>query len=138
MEPPAEPVDLVSPEGWPRGAGYSHGTVARGRIVFTAGQIGWDPVTMRIGSRDFGAQVAQALDNVLAVLRAAGADPAHVTRMTWFITDRAAYTGAQHAIGAAWRERFGRHYPAMSVVIVAGLLDAGALVEIEATAVIPD
>jgi enamine deaminase RidA (YjgF/YER057c/UK114 family) len=135
---PEHALDIIAPDGWPRGSGYAHGTAARGRVVFAAGQVGWEPATRRIASADFAAQVEQALDNVLAVLRAGGAEPGHVARMTWYITDREAYMAAQQRLGAAWRTRFGRHYPAMSVVVVAGLIEDGALVEIEATAVIPD
>jgi enamine deaminase RidA (YjgF/YER057c/UK114 family) len=128
----------VQPDGWPRGSGYSHGIAANGRTVFAAGQVGWDPLTQRLVGSDFAAQAAQALRNVAAVLTAAHARPEHLTRMTWYITDRDAYLDTQREIGGVWRTLFGRHYPAMSVVVVAGLIEAGALVEIEATAVIPD
>jgi enamine deaminase RidA (YjgF/YER057c/UK114 family) len=131
-------VDSISPDGWPRGAGYAHGTSAAGRVVTTAGQIGWDPKTQRLVSGDFGEQAVQALANVAAVLQAAGAAPEQLTAMTWHITDRQAYLDARAVVGAAYRERFGRHFPAMTVVIVAGLLEEGALVEITATAVVPD
>jgi enamine deaminase RidA (YjgF/YER057c/UK114 family) len=130
-------VELVEPEGWGRGSGYAHGVVAEGRVIFCAGQIGWDPRTRRLVEGGFAAQVAQALSNVVELLAAAGAGPGDVARMTWYITDRSAYLDAAASIGTAYRERFGRHYPAMSVVVVAGLLEAGALVEIEATAVLP-
>lgn len=130
-------VEIISPAGWPRGSGYAHGTAATGRVVCTAGQVGWDPHTQQIVSSDFTAQVEQALGNVAAVLAAAGASAADVVRMTWYITDRDAYNGALPGIGNAWRRHFGRHFPAMSVVVVAGLIETGALVEIEATAVIP-
>jgi enamine deaminase RidA (YjgF/YER057c/UK114 family) len=128
----------ITPDGWPRGAGYSHGMAGRGRMIFVAGQIGWDPVSHRIVSDDFALQVDQALANVVAVLEAAGAAPADTARMTWFITDRSAYVESLAAIGAAWRRHFDRHYPAMSVVVVNGLLEHGARVEIEATAVVGD
>lgn len=130
-------VTTITPEGWPRGAGYAHGTAASGRIICTAGQVGWDPVTRHIVSDDFAKQVDQALANVAAVLAAGGASVADVVRMTWYITDRDAYNGALAAIGEAYRKHIGRHFPAMSVVVVAGLIEAGALVEIEATAVLP-
>lgn len=130
-------LEMITPDGWPRGAGYAHGVAATGRIVCTAGQIGWDPRTQKLVGTDLGEQAAQALANVAAVLAAAGASAEHLVRMTWYITDRAAYLAARPAIGAAYREHFGRHYPAMAVVIVAGLLEEGALIEIEATAVIP-
>jgi enamine deaminase RidA (YjgF/YER057c/UK114 family) len=128
----------VLPDGWPRPSGYSNGIIATGRMLFVAGQVGWDPVTGTIVSDDFAAQTETALDNVLAVLNAGGARAEHVVRMTWFVTDLDAYRAARSAVGRAFRSRFGTHYPAMSVVQVAGLLEPGALVEIEATAVIPE
>ena len=131
------PAD-VRPANWPAGSGYSHGLVAAGRAVFIAGQIGWDPVTQTIVPGGMSTQVRQALANIAAVLEAAGAHPAHLVRLTWFITDREAYLRERQAIGAAYLEVIGRHFPPMSVIVVAGLLEPGALVEIEATAVIPD
>jgi len=108
---------------------------AAGRMVFTAGQIGWDPVTRRFPDGGFVAQVRQALANVVAALEAAGARPEQVVRLTWYVTDREAYRSALEEIGRVYRETLGRHFPAMSVVVVAGLVEPGALVEIEATAV---
>jgi enamine deaminase RidA (YjgF/YER057c/UK114 family) len=131
-------VTGVTPDGWPRGAGYAHGMSARGRVVFTAGQVGWDPHSRKVTAGGFVRQVEQALANVAAILDAAGATPADVVRLTWFITDRQAYLEAQQEVGAAYRSIFGRHFPAMSVVVVAGLIEEGAMVEIEATAVVPD
>lgn len=131
-------LDNITPEGWPRGAGYSHGMAGRGRIVYVAGQIGWDPHSHQVVDGGFAPQVAQALANVVDVLSAAGANPDHTARMTWYITDRAAYLDALQQIGAAWRQHFGRHYPTMSVVVVSALLEPGAMVEIEATALVPD
>jgi enamine deaminase RidA (YjgF/YER057c/UK114 family) len=131
-------LDHITPEGWPRGAGYSHGVSGRGRMVYVAGQVGWDPLTQRVVSDDFATQVEQALANVIAVLDAAGARPQDTARMTWYITDRAAYLESLRQVGEAWRRHFGRHYPTMSVVVVSGLLESGALVEIEATALVPD
>lgn len=131
------PAD-VTPKGWPRGAGYAHAAVASGRVLCTAGQIGWDPLTEKLVSSDFATQAAQALANVATVLRAGGARPEHLVRLTWYVTDRAGYLDARAHIGIAYRRHFDRHFPAMTVVIVAGLLEPGALVEIEATAVIPD
>jgi enamine deaminase RidA (YjgF/YER057c/UK114 family) len=110
---------------------------ADGRQVFVAGQIGWDPITQHIVVGGLAAQVRQALTNVVTVLAAAGAEPRHLVRLTWFITDRDRYLRERDAIGAAYRDVLGRHYPAMSVVVVAGLLEERAEVEIEATAVIP-
>ncbi|HEX2093202.1 MAG TPA: RidA family protein [Longimicrobiaceae bacterium] len=131
-------MEILQPAGWAPPRGYANGVAARGRTVFVAGQIGWDPATGEFGSDDFAAQAGQALRNVAAVLAEAGAGPRHVVRMTWFITDRAAYLASTRELGAAYREVFGRHFPAMSVVVVAGLLEERARVEIEATAVIPE
>jgi enamine deaminase RidA (YjgF/YER057c/UK114 family) len=130
-------VTVVTPRGWPRPSGYADGVAAEGRVLAISGQIGWDPVTGTFSTDDFAEQTAQALRNVLEVLRAAGAAPEHLVRLTWFVTDRAAYVAARRAVGRAYREILGAHYPAMSVVVVAGLLEERALVEIEATAVIP-
>jgi enamine deaminase RidA (YjgF/YER057c/UK114 family) len=107
-------------------------------VVFTAGQIGWNPRSCEFETDDFAAQVGQALRNVAAVLAEAGARPEHVTRLTWYVTDRDAYLSAGRALGEVYRAIFGRHYPAMAVVIVAGLVEARAKVEIEATAVVPE
>ena len=125
------------PEGWPRPRGYSDAMAAEGRIVCVAGQVGWDPRTQRIVSPDFVAQTRRALENVVAALAAAGAGFTDVVRLTWYVTDRDAYLTHQQQVGAAYREVCGRHYPAMSVVVVAALIEAGARVEIEATAVVP-
>lgn len=130
-------MQILLPEGWPRPKGYSNGVSARGRLVFVAGQIGWDPdgVFRAVG---FAAQFRRTLENTLAVLRAGGAGPEHVARMTWFVTDKAAYLHSLAEIGAAWRDLMGPHYPAMAVVVVAGLVEDEALVEIETTAVVPE
>ncbi len=128
----------IQPDGWPRPRGYAHAMVAHGRMLFIAGQIGWDPVAEQIVETDFAAQTRRALDNIATLLRAAGAEPHHVTRLTWYITDLDAYRRARPAIGPVFRALFDGHYPAMSVVQVAALLEPGALVEIEATAVLPE
>ncbi len=130
-------MKIVQPAGWPRPAGYANGVVAAGRVVAVAGQIGWNPTTERFETDEVAAQARQALDNLVVVLRAAGAEPADVVRLTWYVTDRAGYVASRREIGEAYRALFGTHYPAMSVVIVAGLLDERAKVEIEATAVVP-
>ncbi len=127
---------LLQPPGWPRPKGYSAGVSAVGTTVFVSGQIGWDE-RGRFAGGDIASQVRQALRNVVAVLAEAGAEPEHVTRLTWYVTDKREYLAAQREIGAAYREVMGRHFPAMSVVAVAGLLEDSATVEIEATAVIP-
>jgi enamine deaminase RidA (YjgF/YER057c/UK114 family) len=126
---------ILQPEGWARPRGYANGVAAEGRQVFVSGQIGWDAAE-RIVSDDFAAQARQALANIVAVLATAGAVPAHLVRLTWFVTSRDEYSAALAEIGMAYRELIGRHYPAMSVVVVAGLLEPRAKVEIEATAVI--
>jgi len=109
---------------------------ASGRLVFVAGQIGWDEGERLVGV-DFADQFRQVLVNTLAVLAEAGAGAEHICRMTWFITSRAEYLAALPALGTHWKALMGRNYPAMSVVVVAGLIEAGAKVEIETTAVIP-
>jgi enamine deaminase RidA (YjgF/YER057c/UK114 family) len=129
---------VIQPQGWAQPRGYANGIEAQGRTIYVAGQIGWNPATAAFETDDFVGQVAQALRNVAAVLAEAGAGPQHLTRMTWYITDRAAYIADTRALGRIWRETFGRHYPAMTLVVVAGLLEERARVEIEATAVIPD
>ena len=129
-------MTILQPPGWPRPKGYSCGISAQGTSVFVSGQIGWDEHG-RFPSPDIAGQVRQALRNVVAILGQAGARPEHVARMTWFITDKRAYLTAQHEIGASYRAVMGRHFPAMSVIEVSGLLEDQAVVEIEATAVIP-
>jgi enamine deaminase RidA (YjgF/YER057c/UK114 family) len=129
--------EVVRPEGWPRGAGYADGVLARGRVLAIAGQIGWDPVTQAFDSDDMGEQTARALANLVAVLRAAGGAPEHLVRLTWYVTSRDEYVAARARIGEAYRATIGRHFPAMSVVVVAGLLEPRAKVEIEGTAVMP-
>ena len=124
------------PDGWPRGSGYSHAVAADGRSIFIAGQIGWDPVTLKLPDGGLVSQTRQALTNIVAVLRAAGAEPSHLVRLTWFITDRDAYVREQKAIGAVYRDVIGRYFPAMSVIFVSALVEPGAMVEIEATAVL--
>jgi len=128
--------DVLQPEGWAPPRGYANGIVASGRIIALAGQIGWNPATTTFESDDFVAQVRQALENVVMLLREAGAAPQHLVRLTWFITDRAAYLSQQREIGQVYRELMGRNYPPMSVVVVAGLIEERAMVEIEATAVL--
>ena len=130
-------MDTLQPPGWPRPSGYANGVAASGKVVALAGQIGWNPRTGKFEADDFVGQVKQALANIVAIMREAGAEPGHVVRLTWYITDKAAYVKDSKAIGDAYREAFGRHYPAMSVVVVAGLLEPKAKVEIEATAVVP-
>jgi enamine deaminase RidA (YjgF/YER057c/UK114 family) len=138
MSPIREDKELVLPAGWMRPRGYSQGIVARGRMLFVAGQVGWNPETEEFESSNFVDQVRQVLENVIAVLRAAGAEPHHLVRMTWFITDPRAYNASRRRIGEIYSTLLGRHYPPMSVLVVTQLLEKGAKIEIEATAVIPD
>lgn len=126
----------VEPQGWPQPKGYSNGMLAKGAVLFTGGLVGWD--TEGRFSSDFVAQIAQTLRNVMAVLEAGGAKPEHIVRMTWYVTDMEAYTSNLRAIGAAYREIIGRHFPAMALVQVVRLVEPDARVEIETTAVIPE
>ena len=129
--------DPITPPDWPRPSGYSHAVVAQGRVITVAGQIGWDPHTRQIVSDDFVAQTRKTLENILEVLRAAGAGQQEIVRLTWFITDKQAYLARQREIGEAYRAVMGKHFPAMSVVVVSALVEDRAKVEIEATAVLP-
>jgi enamine deaminase RidA (YjgF/YER057c/UK114 family) len=128
---------ILQPEGWPRPSGYSNGVVTHGRQVFIAGQVGWNPLSGRFESESLPDQVAQALRNVLAVLARADGRPEHIARMTWYLTSRGEYLHHLEAIGAAYRDVMGKHFPAMTAVEVTALVEARAKVEIEATAVIP-
>jgi enamine deaminase RidA (YjgF/YER057c/UK114 family) len=125
----------LHPPGWRPPVGYVDGVAASGTVVVTAGQVGWNPITGEFETDDFAAQAAQALRNVVTVLAAAGARPEHLVRLTWFVTSRDEYAAARKAIGVAYRDIVGLYYPAMSLVIVSGLVEPRAKVEIEATAV---
>jgi enamine deaminase RidA (YjgF/YER057c/UK114 family) len=129
--------EVIEPEGWVQPVGYANGMSATGRFVVTAGQVGWDPASGTFASDDFAGQAAQALRNIVAVLRAGGAGPEHLVRLTWYVTSRDEYATARRAVGAAYREIIGRHYPAMTVIVVSALFEKRAKVEIEATAVVP-
>jgi enamine deaminase RidA (YjgF/YER057c/UK114 family) len=131
-------MTLLQPPGWAEPKGYANGVAARDRLVFVAGQIGWDPATCEFRSDNFVAQARQALLNVVAVLREAGAEPRHLVRLTWFVTDKTAYRSAAHELGRAYRDVIGSHYPPMTLVVVSALLEDRARVEIEATAVVPE
>ena len=126
---------VLQPPGWPRPRGYANGVEAEGRLVFVGGMIGWD-ASGEFPSSDLAGQVRQALSNIVAVLAEAGAGPEHVARLTWYVTSREEYLGAQREIGEAYRAVMGRHFPAMAVVEVSALVEARAKVEIEATAVL--
>lgn len=131
-------MKTVNPEGWPAPKGYANGVVvAPGRTVFLAGQVGWNAQGVFV-AQDLPGQFDQALANVLAVAAAAGAGPADIVRMTVYVTDLEAYRSSLRALGPVWRARMGKHYPAMALVGVAGLVEREALVEIEATAHLED
>jgi len=125
------------PQGWPRPRGYANGVAARGLIVSVAGQVGWN-VRGEIVSDDLVEQVRQALTNIVAVLAEGGAEPRHLVRLSWYLLDRHEYSARGREVGAVFREVIGDYDIAMSAVQVAGLVEAGAKVEIEATAVVPD
>ena len=129
-------LGVVQPEGWAEPKGYANGIVATGRLLHVAGQIGWT-ADGRFEARDFVGQARQALANVAAVVAAAGGGPEHVARLTWYVTDKREYLARSREVGEAYREVMGRHFPAMTMVVVAGLVEDEALVEIEATAVLP-
>ena len=130
-------MKFLYPPNWPRPKGYANGVAAKGTMVFLSGSVGWNPQG-QFKSSDFTAQVRQALVNIVEILREANAKPEHIARMTWYVRDKNEYLAAAKAMGAVYREIIGRHYPAMSVVEVSGLLENAARVEIEVTAVVPD
>ena len=130
-------MQILQPPTWTKPRGYSNGVTATGRIVFVAGQVGWN-ASGAFESSDFVAQARQALVNIIAVLAEAGGRPEHIARLTWYVVDKGEYFASLRALGRAYREVLGSHYPAMTVVQVAALVEDGAKVEIEATAVIPE
>lgn len=127
---------ILQPPGWPRPKGYANGIAASGRLVFTAGLIGWDEE--QCFASDFAGQFRQVIANTLAVLAEAGARPEHIVRMTWYVTSRDDYLAASGEVGAIYRELIGRNFPAMAVVEVAALVEPQARLEIETTAVVPE
>jgi enamine deaminase RidA (YjgF/YER057c/UK114 family) len=129
-------MEILQPAGWKRPSGYSNGIKAEGKMVFVAGQVGWDEEGRFVGD-GFIDQVRQALRNIVAVLREAGARPEHIVRMRWYVMDMEEYRSARVEVGGVYRDVIGEHYPAMSLFQVVKLVDDGARVEIEATAVIP-
>src|SRR5262245_1109464 len=130
-------IEFIEPPGWPTPKGFANGALVRGPTLYIAGQVGWTPEGV-FESDDLAEQFAKALDNVLAVVRAAGGAPEHVAKMTIYVTDLDAYRTSTRAIGVAWRARFGRHFPAMALVGVAGLVEPRAKVEIETIAALPE
>ncbi len=131
-------MDMINPEGWKAPRGYNNGVLVEGaqRMLFVAGQIAWDADAQLVGRGDFAVQFRQALGNVAAVVTAAGGAPEHIARLTVYVTDKRAYLAAVKEVGAAYRDILGKHFPAMALVQVADLLEEGAQVEIEATAVL--
>lgn len=130
-------MKVLQPPNWPRPKGYSNGVIAKGSSVFLSGIVGWNN-RGEFDSKDFAPQVKQALKNIVEILAEAKARPEHIARMTWYVVDKHEYLNAAKEIGASYREIIGRHYPAMSVVEVAGLVETDARVEIEVTAVVPE
>ncbi len=130
-----EPVAL-RPKGWPQPKGYADGMSAKGRVIVTGGCVGWDEQGRF--AEGLAAQTRQTLQNIVAIIAEAGAEPRHIVRLTWYVTDIENYLEVQREIGAAYREIMGKHFPAMAVVQVVRLVEKAALVEIEATAVLPD
>jgi enamine deaminase RidA (YjgF/YER057c/UK114 family) len=128
--------ETIHPAGWPRPSGYANAVLAQGRLLAISGQIGWNESGDLVG-QDFLEQALQALRNVVVILRAAGGQPEHLIRLTWYVADKAEYRAALSALGRGYREIVGEHYPAMTLVQVSGLLEEGARVEIEGTAVLP-
>ena len=134
-KPPKAPMKTLQPKGWKRASGYANGVVASGETVFVSGQIGWSADQV-FESDDFVDQTRQALRNVVAVLAEAGAGAEHIVRLTWYVTDKREYVARGKEVGEAYRSVMGRHYPAMTLVEVRGLVEDAAKVEIEATAVL--
>jgi len=130
------PHDFLQPKNWKPAIGYSNGVAASGRMVFTGGMVGWNAEQL-FETDDFAEQTAQALRNIVAVLAEANARPEHIVRLTWYVTDKAAYLANLKELGRAYKDIIGRHYPAMALLQVVALVEDRALVEIEATAVIP-
>ena len=129
--------EILQPEGWAQPLGYANGVAARGRLVFVGGQIGWNG-QCQFETDDFVAQTRQTLENVVAVVAAAGGKPGHLTSMTWYFIDKREYLANLKGIGQAYRAVIGRHFPAMAAVQVAALVEDRAKIEIQAMAVIPD
>jgi len=130
-------MEFLQPEAWAKPRGYANGVAASGRMVFVSGMVGWDAQGV-FHTDDFAGQVRQALENIVAVLAEGGARPEHIVRMTWYVLDKKEYVAAYPEIGVAYRDLIGRHFPTMSAVQVAGLVEDRARVEIEVTAVVPE
>jgi enamine deaminase RidA (YjgF/YER057c/UK114 family) len=130
-------MKILQPPGWPKPKGYSNGIVAKGRLVFVAGQVGWN-AQEKFDTSDLAGQARQALKNIVAILAEAGAGPEHICRMDWFLGDVKEYNASLKELGAAYRDVIGKHYPVMTAVQVGGFVETGAKLEIEVTAVLPD
>ena len=130
-------MEFLQPPGWPRPKGYANGVAAKGRMIFVSGMVGWNAQGV-FQATDIAGQVRQALANIVAVLAEAGAAPQHIVRMNWYVLDKHEYIAAYPAIGVAYREILGRHFPAMTAVAVTALVEDAARVEIEVTAVVPE
>ena len=130
-------MQILQPPGWAKPKGYSNGIAAQGRMVFVAGQVGWN-AEEKFETSDFAGQARQALKNIVAILAEAGARPEHICRMTWYVGDRHEYNANLKELGAAYREIIGRNFPVMTAIQVAGFVEEGAKLEIEVTAVLPD
>lgn len=129
-------IQMLNPTDWMRPKGYSNGVTAAGRMIFVAGQVGWDGNEV-FQTDDLVGQVRQALTNIVAILAEAGAKPEHIVRMNWYLADKDEYNARLDEIGAVYRELIGRHFPAMTALQVAGFVEHGAKIEIEVTAMIP-
>lgn len=132
-----KPHEILHPRGWKKARGFANGIAAEGRMVFLAGQIGWN-AEQQFASDDFVAQSRQALMNIVLLVQEAGGSPEHITRLTWFVTDKKEYLSRLPELGAAYRDVMGKHFPAMTLVQVVALVEDRAKVEIEATAVVPN
>ncbi len=130
-------MKILQPRDWPRPKGYANGVAAKGSMVFVSGMVGWNREAKFVAD-DFIGQTRQALQNIVEVLKEANAKPEHIVRMTWYVIDKNEYMAAGLETGAIYREIIGRHFPAMTVVEVSGLLEAKARLEIEVTAVVPE
>ncbi|MCA0856485.1 RidA family protein [Phaeobacter italicus] len=129
------PTVNVHPDGWKPAKGYANGMIGEGRMLFVGGQIGWN-ANQEFETDDFIGQMSKALENILAVVKEAGGEASDITRLTWYVTDKAEYLAHQREVGAAYRAVMGYHFPAMTMVVVAGLVEDRAKIEIEATAMI--
>lgn len=130
-------MQILQPPTWTKPRGYSNGVAANGRVVFIAGQVGWN-ASGQFETNDFVGQARQALTNIVTVLAEAGGRPEHIARLTWYVVNKDEYLASYRALGRAYRDVMGSHYPAMTAVQVAALVEDGAKVEIEATAMIPE